>query len=98
MSKQDSMSTTHIQDRLEANGMKSYTVHIFPIVRVTVRNVHARSQEDAIKQAETATDLHEMFASGVTEYAEDVDCFHVDEDGDAEYEHSTWYDKEYRPL
>ncbi|MDO9333427.1 MAG: hypothetical protein Q7T57_02755 [Dehalococcoidales bacterium] len=75
-----------------------YTVHIFPIVRVAVK-VEADSQEEAMKKAEEQTDFHALFgASGVAEYAEDIDCFHVDEENDPEYTKSTWYDKDYAPL
>jgi ribosome recycling factor len=83
--------------------MKNYTVHIFPIVRVTVPNVEAESQTDAIKKVDQLIDsgkidLRAMLDGADREYAEDLDGYHVDEVGDTEYKNSTWYDKEGRPL
>jgi len=80
--------------------MKRYDVHIYPVVRVKVSGVEAESQVEAIRKAEEMTDFHRLFdreANGI-EYAEDIDCFLADEDGDEEYLNSRWYDKEYRPL
>ena len=76
-----------------------YTVHICPIVRVTIRGVEADSQEEAMKKAEFEANFYAHF-NGLsdTEYADDIDCFHVDEEGDEEYERSCWYDKNYVPL
>ena len=77
-----------------------YTVHIYPIVRVTFTNVEADSQEEAMEKADNKADFHALF-DGMDEnieYAEDVDCFHVDEENDPGYERSTWYDKFYRPI
>ena len=80
-----------------------YDVHIFAIVRVKRVAVEADSQVEAIKKAEADTDLNQLFNRGGdgdmnTEYTDDIDCFHVDEQGDTEYENSTWYDKDYSPL
>lgn len=75
-----------------------YTVHIYPVVRVTVTGVEADSQEAAMKKAEEETDLFAVLGAKGVEYAEDIDCFHVDEEGDTEYEKSRWYDKHYKPL
>ncbi len=71
-----------------------YTVHLYPIVMVKVEGVEAESQVEAIKKAEMQTDLNALFAG----YADDIDCFHVDEEGDTEYANSQWYDKNYLPL
>ena len=84
--------------------MSKYTVHLYPIVRVTVRDVEAASQVEAIKKAEEMVDLHKLFANLAghnvysIEYADDLDGFLVDEDGDPDHERSTYYDKEYRPV
>ncbi|KKM00327.1 hypothetical protein LCGC14_1805530 [marine sediment metagenome] len=77
-----------------------YTVHIYPIVRVTFSDVEANSQEEAMKKAEDGADFHETFdrLAVNVEYAEDIDCFHVDEENDPEYARSVWYDKHNKPL
>ncbi len=81
-----------------------YTVHLYPIVMVKVEGVEAASQEEAIKKAEAQTDLHFLGTpylpqnvTGVV-YADDIDCFHVDEENDPQYERSCWYDKNGCPL
>jgi len=79
--------------------MKRYDVHIYPIVRVKVSGVEADNQVEAIKKAEQIIDLHSLLdRDDEIEYAEDIDCFLVDEEGDEEYQKSRWYDKQYRPL
>jgi len=80
-----------------------YDVHILAVVRVKRTGIEAENQEEAMKQAEESTDFHGIFDNRVEgdlaiEWAEDIDCFHVDEQGDTEYENSTWYDKYYCPL
>lgn len=75
-----------------------YTVHLFPIVRVAVI-VEADSQVEAMKKADEQTNFHDLFDGlPCAEYAEDIDCFQVDEENDPEYTKSTWYDKDYLPL
>lgn len=81
----------------------NYNVHIFAIVRVRRTEIEADSQEEAIKKAEETTDLNKIFPyhehDGIaTEYADDIDCFHVDEENDPEFKNSTWYDKHGVPL
>lgn len=84
--------------------MGRYHVHLYPIVRLLVRDVEAASQVEAIKKAEKLVDLHRLFCfqpdPGIAtmEYAEGIDGFLVDEDGDNEYGQSTCYDIEYEPI
>ena len=84
--------------------MPKYHVHLYPIVRVLVRDVEADSQVEAIKKAEELVDLDRLFAGlggphvASMEYADGIDGFLVDEDGDTEYGRSTCYDIEYRPI
>lgn len=76
-----------------------YNVHLFPIMRVTMRNIEANSQEEAIEKAEQGFDGSALARGhGDVEYAEDMDCFHVDEVGDDAYSKSVWYDKNSVPL
>jgi hypothetical protein len=86
--------------------MPKYHVHVYPIVRVEVRDVEADSQEEACRKAEQIfnglfnNDARMGRIRPVTcvEYADDLDGFLVDEDGDTEHERSTWYDDNYKPL
>ena len=75
-----------------------HTVWIYPVVRVKVPDVEADSHEAAMKQAEANTDLHAVLDRDGIEYAEEINCFHVDEENDPEYENSCWYDGDYSPL
>jgi hypothetical protein len=75
-----------------------YTVWVYPVVRVKFADVEADSQEEAMKKVDEIADFHALLDRDGVEYAEDVDCFHVDEDNDPEYERSRWYDKHYAPL
>jgi hypothetical protein len=84
-----------------------FDVHIYAVVRVKVSGIEAESQQDAIKKAEDATDLHAMFRGDVdafssypveSEYTEDVESFLVDEVGDAEYRNTRSYDKHKQSL
>ncbi len=68
-----------------------YTVHIYPVVVVAVRRIRARSQREAIALAEKWTNLHEIIDCPQFEYAEELNCFHVDEEGDTDYSQSRWY-------
>ena len=75
------------------------------MVRVLVRDVEAESQVEAIKKAESRVDLTRLFrhralppaSVASVEYADAIESFLVDEDGDTEHERSTVYDAEYRP-
>lgn len=84
--------------------MPTYHVHLYPIVCVTVRDVAAQSQVEAIKKAEELVDLDKLFAGlggphvASMQYADGIAGFLVDEDGDTEHERSTAYDIEYRPI
>jgi hypothetical protein len=84
--------------------MPKYHVHLYPVVCVTVRDVDADSQVEAIKKAEELVDLDKLFAGlggpyvASMQYADKIDGFLVDEEGDTEYQKSTWYDAEYRPM
>ena len=86
--------------------MHKYHVHLYPIVRVLVRDVEAESQVEAIKKAESRVDLTRLFrhralppaSVASVEYADGIDGFLVDEDGDTKYEKSTFYDAEYLPI
>ena len=75
-----------------------HTVWIFPVVRVKVADVEADSHEAAMKQAEENTNLHTVLDRDGIEFAEEINCFHVDEENDPEYERSRWYDADYSPL
>lgn len=90
--------------------MPKYTVHIYPIVRVTVPDVEAEDPVAAIKKAEAMVDMSHFFGQVHTsasrpgtpvllplEYADDVDGYLVDENQGAESGSSTWYNKDYRP-
>lgn len=82
--------------------MPKYHVHLYPIVRVLVRDIEAESQVEAIKKAEAQVDWDAFLSHSVgmlhAEFADDFDGFHVDEDGDPEHERSTGYDKNYTPI
>jgi glyceraldehyde-3-phosphate dehydrogenase/erythrose-4-phosphate dehydrogenase len=84
--------------------MPKFHVHLYPVVCVTVRDVEAESQVEAIKKAEELVDLDKLFAGlggphvASTQYADDIDSFLVDEEGDMEHTKFTWYDPEYRPM
>jgi len=75
-----------------------YTVWVFPLVRVKVADVEATSQEEAMKKVDESTDFHALLDRENIEFAEEIDCFHVDEENDPEYERSCWYDSDYSPL
>ena len=84
--------------------MGKYHVHVYPVVRVLIKDIEADSQEEACKKAEELVDLHQLFESlrfdppvGYVEYADEIDGFLVDEESDVEHELSTWYEKDYTP-
>jgi hypothetical protein len=74
--------------------LKQHNVHIFAVVRVKVSNVQAENHAEAIRKAETMVDLHQMFLGSDSEFADDVDCFLVDDVGDEEFANSRWYGKD----
>lgn len=74
---------------------KKHDVHIYAIVRVKVSGINAKNPAEAIKKAEASVDLHALFKNGDTqEFAEDIDCFLVDEVGDENLRESRWYQKD----
>ncbi len=74
---------------------KLHNVHIYAIVRVKVSNIEAENHAEAIKKAEDMIDLNGLFNRGSDqEFADDIDCFLVDEVGDEEFNHSRWYQKD----
>lgn len=88
--------------------MTKYNVHLHPIVCVTVHAIEAKTQVEAIEQAEALVDLGKLFA-GLTgphwdinvaaiRYAEGMDGFLVDEVGDTRHERSRCYDNDYQPI
>ena len=78
----------------QTEALKQHNVHIFAVVRVKVPNVSAENHAEAIKKAGSIVDLHEMFRGDDSEFADDVDCFLVDEVGDEEFTNSQWYEKD----
>jgi hypothetical protein len=83
--------------------MPKFHVHVYPIVRVLVPDVEADSQEEACQKAEAMHSWDNVLNYVITstlgfEYADKIDGFLVDEDGDTEHESSTWYDGDYKPI
>jgi len=66
--------------------MSKYSVTMYAVCRTTVE-VEADSQEEAALKAEKDNDLFEL----EWVYAEELEDALVDEEGDEEYERSTWY-------
>jgi len=78
-----------------SNGVKKHNVHIYAIVRVKVCDIEAESHADAIQKAEVLVDLNALFNKGADQkFADDIDCFLVDEIGDEDYRNSRWYEKD----
>jgi hypothetical protein len=75
--------------------MPKYHVHIYAVFRVRVPDVEADSPEEACQKAEQAVDLADLPNGTWVDYADDIHGFLVDEDGDTEYERSTFYDAYY---
>jgi hypothetical protein len=80
-----------------------HDVHIFAVVRVKRAGVEAENHDDAVKKAmEKFHDLYELFDTrnirklpdGVidVEFGEEFSHFLVDEEGDREFECSTWHE------
>ena len=69
-----------------SENVKLHNVHIYAIVRVKVSNVEAENHAEAIKKAEDMIDLNGLFNRGSDqEFADDIDCFLVDEVGEEEF-------------
>ena len=77
--------------------MPKYHVHVYPVVVVFVPNIEADSKVEACKKAETAMDWDRFAERLGLWYADKIDGFLVDEDGDTEHANSTFYDAEYHP-
>jgi hypothetical protein len=78
--------------------VKKYSVLIKAVVNVRVNHIEATSQVEAIKKAEEAVDLNDLFRnytpSGLvqyTEYGDENAGYLVDEEGDPEFMNSLWY-------
>ena len=69
-----------------------YDVHLYPVVRVTLKGIEAESQVEAIRKAEVGLDLYQAVRSA--EYAEDVTAYLVDEHGDHNYSRTRCYKPE----
>jgi hypothetical protein len=73
------------------NG-KLHNVHIYAVVRVEARNVEAENHPEAINKAEGKVGLHQRLTRGNDqEYAEEINCFLVEEVGDPDCLNSRWY-------
>ena len=66
-----------------------YDVHLYPVVRITLKGIEAESQMDAIRRAEASVDLYQAVCEA--EYAEDVTAYLVDEHGDRDYARTRCY-------
>ena len=74
--------------------MNRYHVHVYPVFRVRVPDVEADSPEEACEKAEQAVNFAQFAHLGL-EYADGIDGFLVDEDGDTEHQRSASYDANY---
>ena len=81
--------------KYQIDPMTLYTVRIFAIVRVNIFNVEAVNHLQAIEKAEEMVDLDALLTRGTSqEFAEDIDCYCVDEVGDEEFTNTHWYEKD----
>lgn len=77
--------------------MPKYDVHLFPVVRCTVRGVEAESPEEACKKAEQvlSDETLKNAICGSSEYeadfADEILEALVDIQGDENYSESTWF-------
>lgn len=80
-----------------------HTVHVFAVVRVKCEGVEADNHENAVEKARDCfADLYNLFDTknlkhipdGITDvkFGEEFSYFLVDEDGDTEFERTTWHD------
>lgn len=67
-----------------------YRVHVFAVVRTAVE-VEAKSQEDAAEKAASNIDINSELAQCACEDAEEIAYVLVDEEGDEQYNNSTFY-------
>jgi len=64
-------------------------------LNVNVFNVEAANHLQAIEKAEEMVDLDALLTRGTSqEFAEDIDCYCVDEVGDEEFTNTRWYEKD----
>jgi len=76
--------------------MSKYDVHLFPVVRFTVRGSEAESMEDACKKAEqflSREAIKSAMCGGYehgADFADEVIEALVDVQGDEQYEHTRW--------
>jgi hypothetical protein len=85
--------------------MNRYTVHLFPVVRVTVDRIEARTPVEAIRKAlDDGPDLEALLRREMpvaTEFTEDVMEALVDIEGDTEHAQSRYYENRgdaWRPV
>jgi len=71
--------------------MAKYTVHLYPVVRVTLDGIEARNKQEAIEKAlkEIDTSCFENLGSNISFAEEYHDPCLVDVEGDEEHEDST---------
>ena len=80
----------------DPRSVPTYDVHLFPVVRFTVRNIEAESMEDACKKAEEflTDEAIKSAMCGGSEYEADFDEevieALVDIQGDEDFSESTW--------
>jgi hypothetical protein len=81
--------------KYKIDPMTLYTERIFAIVRVNLFNVEAANHLQAIEKAEEMVDLDALLTRGTSqEFAEDIDCYCLDEVGDEEFTNTRWYEKD----
>lgn len=78
-----------------------YRVHVYAVVRVPLE-IEADTQEEAVKLA-YASFVEDDIRNGEAEFAEELqNNYLVDEEGDTQYERSTWWrfddDGEVKPM
>jgi len=88
---------TMMRTTRETLSVPKYDVHLFPVVRFTVRGVEAESMEEACKKAEEslADEAIKSAMSGGSDHEADFDEevieALVDVQGDEDYSGSTWF-------
>lgn len=76
--------------------MPKYDVHLFAVIRFTLRGVEAESMEEACRRAEqvvNAEAIKNAMRGGSefeADFADEIIEALVDVQGDEQYEHSTW--------
>ena len=71
------------------------TVHIYCLVRVTINDIEAENDQDAIEKAIQMQNLGDILKKETkeyrTQYAEDIESAMVDHENDADFRWSTTY-------